>query len=159
MWAVTGFSDSSTDGLPYSVIYSDFNSLQEAQAEAKQERFDQISDAPLQYIEWNVYSELQAIIDKLNAPYFKGTNAQTQDRGYSNPLNPIESVFKPSVEQVQDKLNEGYSPSAIANLITDRELHILPYTGSESNAIREENLIENGGIGMLLLAAAFLLRK
>jgi len=159
MWAAIGYSQGDTSGNPYFLQMSNEPDYSYAANIYDREQLDEMTDKGAVWYEYSNGSELSNFLSSLNAPYFKGTNAQTQDRGYANPDNPEDSIFIPDVEQVQEKLDDGYSPSAIANLITNREFHILPYVDSDSNAIREENTTENGGIGILLLAAAFLLRK
>jgi len=129
-WAIIGYSNSNTQGLPFSVIADGFGSEASAIQEAYDERLQQLSDGTLRYVEYESNGvSLSKVLAKLNEPFVAKYSAQSQfPDSYANAI-PITGV--PS------------SGLPVSVLTTDERFTSLPYYPEEIINKIQQNTTEN----------------
>lgn len=139
-----GFEQSNIAGAPYFALYNEvFDTVQTMQTALNNAGARNMTDKGWISFFYTDRNQIDAEISRLNSPYVSGTNAQTQDRGYSSINNPA-NIWQPTGQQVAEYIEKVYN--------------ILPYTQNPAAPSASTPLQNtNGGAGLILIAAALAL--
>lgn len=149
-YAIIGFEQSVTDGNPYFWFRDagNFSTMSAAEYAISKQKLNAASDQPVQIYSYNSENDVANYLKSLNSPYVSGTNAQTQDRGYSSPNNPTE-LWQPTQPQIGEYIEKVYKILPELNTMPFNPSPVVPSLG-----LTPSNSVNTGGILIIAALAA-----